>query len=48
MKHIHIQPPEIEDRFIASHWEGDLINNGAGNRSSVGMPWSNERSALSY
>lgn len=35
MQSIHIRPPEIEDRLIPGHWEGDLIK-GAGNRSSVG------------
>ena len=35
MQSIHILPPEIEDRLIPGHWEGDLIK-GAGNRSSVG------------
>jgi IS30 family transposase len=35
MKSIHIRPPEIEDRVIPGHWEGDLIK-GEGNRSSVG------------
>jgi IS30 family transposase len=35
MQSIHIRPPEIEDRVIPGHWEGDLIK-GAGNRSSVG------------
>ncbi|WP_026132873.1 MULTISPECIES: IS30 family transposase [unclassified Janthinobacterium] len=35
MQSIHIRPPEIEDRIIPGHWEGDLIK-GAGNRSSVG------------
>ncbi|MGZ9711494.1 IS30 family transposase [Glaciimonas sp. GNP009] len=35
MQSIHIRPPQIEDRLIPGHWEGDLIK-GAGNRSSVG------------
>lgn len=35
MQSIHVRPPEIEDRLIPGHWEGDLIK-GAGNRSCVG------------
>ena len=35
MQSIHIRPPEIEDRLIPGHWEGDLIK-GASNRSCVG------------
>jgi IS30 family transposase len=35
MQSIHVRPPEVEDRLILGHWEGDLIK-GAGNRSSVG------------
>jgi IS30 family transposase len=35
MASIHDRPPEIEERLIPEHWEGDLIK-GAHNRSSVG------------
>ncbi|MDH6157174.1 IS30 family transposase [Janthinobacterium sp. CG_23.4] len=35
MQSIHIRSPEIEDRVIPGHWEGDLIK-GESNRSSVG------------
>ena len=35
MVSLHVRPPEIEDRLIFGHWEGDLIK-GAGNRSCVG------------
>jgi IS30 family transposase len=35
MLSIHVRPPEVADRRIPGHWEGDLIK-GAGNRSSIG------------
>ncbi|QFY41544.1 IS30 family transposase [Candidatus Methylospira mobilis] len=35
MNSLHVRPPEIEDRLVPGHWEGDLIK-GSGNRSSVG------------
>jgi transposase, IS30 family len=35
MVSLHVRPPEIEDRVIPGHWEGDLIK-GALNRSCVG------------
>ena len=35
MVSIHVRPPEIEDRLMPGHWEGDLIK-GKGNASSVG------------
>ena len=35
MVSIHDRPPEIDERLIPGHWEGDFIK-GAHNRSSVG------------
>ena len=35
MLSIHDRPPEVEERLIPGHWEGDLIK-GAGNRSAIG------------
>ena len=35
MTSLHVRPPEVEDRLIPGHWEGDLIK-GAFNRSAIG------------
>lgn len=36
MLSIHVRPPEIDERTMPGHWEGDLIK-GAGNKSAVGV-----------
>lgn len=36
MVSIHVRAPEIEERVLPGHWEGDFIK-GAGNKSSVGV-----------
>ena len=35
MVSIHDRPPEVDERLVLGHWEGDLIK-GKGNRTSVG------------
>jgi IS30 family transposase len=36
MVSIHVRPPEIDERILPGHWEGDFIK-GARNKSSVGV-----------
>jgi IS30 family transposase len=36
MVSIHVRAPEVDDRVMPGHWEGDFIK-GAGNKSSVGV-----------
>ena len=33
---LHLCPPEIDDRIMPGHWEGDFIK-GTGNKPSVGV-----------
>ncbi len=36
MVNIHLRPPEVDDRVMPGHWEGDSLK-GASSRSSVAV-----------